>query len=40
MLDHANEFLKFDITNNQLPEVAEAATSIEILGFLQGRNGD
>lgn len=37
MLCHANKFRKFDITNNQLPEVAEAVTKIGILGFLQGK---
>lgn len=40
MLDHANEFQKFNITNDQLPEVAEAATKIGILGFLQGKRGN
>ena len=40
MLDHANEVRKFDIINNQLPEVAEAATKIGILGFLQGKRGN
>lgn len=40
MLDHAHEFRKFDITNDQLPEVAEAATKIWILGFLQGKKGN
>lgn len=40
MLDHANEFQKFNITNDQLPKVAEAATKIGILGFLQGKRGN
>ena len=40
MLNHANEFREFDITNDQLPEVAEAATKIGILGFLQGKRGN
>lgn len=37
MLTLANEFQKFGITNNRLPEIAEAATSIGILGFLKGK---
>lgn len=37
MLILANEFQKSGITNNQLPEIAEAATSIGILGFLKGK---
>ena len=37
MPTHANEIRKAGIPNEQLPEVAETATTIGILGFLQGK---
>lgn len=37
MLTHSKEFQQLDIPNEQLPKVAKAATTIRILGFLQGK---